>query len=88
VQAAHSRILEQVDVSNEADLPDPGLLADMWSLLEEQQDQAGEGVHGGAVTVAGYSGKCGDVGRERAGECLELYDGESCIMGDMRRESC
>jgi hypothetical protein len=77
-------ILEQVNVPNEADLLDPGLLAAMWSSLEEQRDQAGEGVQGDAVTVAGCSGKCGDVGRERAGECLELCDGESCLMGYLR----
>jgi hypothetical protein len=78
-------ILEQVNVRNEAELLDPGSLAAMWSSLEEQLDQAGEVVQGGAVTVSSYLGKCADVGRERAGECLELYDGESCLMGDLRR---
>ncbi|RSH95804.1 hypothetical protein EHS25_000896 [Saitozyma podzolica] len=78
-------IPEQVNVRNEADLLDLGLLAAMWSSLEEQRDQAGAGVQGGAVTVAGCSGKCGDVGRELAGDCLELYDGESCLMEDLRR---
>jgi hypothetical protein len=81
-------ILEQVNVRQEADLLDPGLLAAMWSSFEEQVDQAGEGVQVVAVTVSDCSGRCGDVGSERAGECLELYDGESCLMGDLRRASC
>jgi hypothetical protein len=78
-------ILEQVNVRNEAALLDPGSLAAMWSSLEEQPDQTGEVVQGGAVTVSSCLGKCADVGRERAEECLELYDGESCLMGDLRR---
>jgi hypothetical protein len=80
-------ILKQVKGPDEdSSQLEPGLLAAMWSSLAEQQDQAGEILQTGCVTIAtcpGFCRRCGSGASWRmlvAFESgpLETYKGAFC----------